>query len=285
MTSTLLDISKKIEFHKAAVLSAVNRTAQNLDIPFYVVGAAARDFILQNGHNIPTPRATHDVDIGVCVSSWDKFTSLIERLLTDEHFSKTAIEHRFDSPTQPKTLVDILPFGPIESSTRNILWQQDNREMNMVGFTEAFVMAIDVKIIESPPIVIKMVSMAGLALLKLLSWNDKPLERDRDAKDFRVIMYHYLETQSEEYLYDSYPDIAGDGDYERISARSLGRDISKTAGVKVVLTIKAILIRECNIQGDLRFIQHMQQRMYDGEMTTSRDIDLLNSVLQGVSDV
>lgn len=99
MSDTLLDISKKIEPHKAAILAGVDCTARKLNIPFFVIGASARDFILENGYNISTPRATLDFDIGVSVSSWDQFRQLIEILLADEHYKKTAIEHRFESPT------------------------------------------------------------------------------------------------------------------------------------------------------------------------------------------
>jgi predicted nucleotidyltransferase len=284
MSDTLLDISQKIEAHKSAILIIMDRLARRLGIPFFIVGAAARDFILENGHGITAIRATLDIDIGVAVSSWDEFKKLTDALLTDEHFQKTIIEHRFVSPVPQKTLVDILPFGAIENGNRAIHWQQENREMNMAGFSEAYNTAIDVIISTTPPVTIQMVSLAGLAVLKLLSWNDKPLERDRDAKDFRLIMYKYLDAKSGEYVFDVYPDIAGDGDYDRISARSLGRDMKSIAGASLIPLLHDILNRECDQKGNLRFIQQMQAAVIDKELSINRDIEMLNAVRQGIVD-
>ena len=111
----------------------------------------------------------------------------------------------------------------------------------------------------------------------------KPQERDRDAKDFRLIMYNYLEVQPGEYVYDTYPDIAGDGDYELISARTLGRDMGKTAMPELPSALRAIFDRECDTHGKLLFVTHMQQR-YNEVTTAKRDIEMLKAVRQGVTD-
>jgi predicted nucleotidyltransferase len=75
MNDTLLDISKKIEPQKAGVLVAVDRVAKKAGIQFFIVGAAARDFILHYVYEIRPTRATLDVDIGVRVSSWAQYKS------------------------------------------------------------------------------------------------------------------------------------------------------------------------------------------------------------------
>ena len=267
------------------MLAAVDRAARRTGTPFFVVGGAARDFILQNGYEIRTPRVTLDVDIGVSVSSWDEFTRLIETLLSDEKFKKTEIEHRFESSTQPPINIDILPFGAIERGKRTIRWRQDNHEMNMTGFNEAYGAAVDVTISSSPSIVVKMVSPAGLALLKLISWNEKPNERDRDAKDFRVIMYHYLDTHPIDYVYTAYPDIAADGDYDLISARALGRDVNSIGGPGIHSLLVEILNRECDQTGSLNLIRQMQTVSFGQEPTFPRDIEMLNGVFRGVTDM
>lgn len=281
MNSLLLDISRKIEPQKAAVLAAVDRAAGELNIPFFVVGGAARDFIMQDGYDIRTPRVTHDIDIGISVSSWDEFSGLIERLLSVENFQRTDIEHKYKSPTQIE--VDILPFGAIAGLGRKILWRQDNREMNMAGFDEAFSAAVTVTIASSPHLAVKIVSLAGLAFLKLLSWNDNPIERDRDAKDFKTIMDHYLDTQSIDDVYSVHHDIAESGDYDLISARVLGRDIQTISRPEVYSHLVEILNRECDLSGFLRFIRQMRTALIDEE-TTAKDIKMLNAVFSGVTD-
>jgi predicted nucleotidyltransferase len=248
------------------------------------VGGAARDFILQNGFDVHTPRVTLDIDIGISVSSWDEFTSLTELLITIENFEKTGIEHRFISPAPQKTKVDILPFGAIEGRNRTIHWRQDNKEMDMSGFIEAYKAAVNVKISSNPSTVVKMVSLAGLALLKLISWNDEPKERDRDAKDFKVIMYSYLEVHPTEYLYEDHQDVATGGDYDLASARVLGRDIRTVAGQKMCPQIIEILNRESDQDGQLNFIQDMQSKSLYEEPGIPRDIEMLNAVCKGVAD-
>jgi predicted nucleotidyltransferase len=284
MNDTLLDISRKIEPHKAQILAAIHKTARTLGISFFVVGGAARDFILQNGFDIRTPRVTLDIDIGISVSSWDEFSSLIEQILTVENFKRTGIEHRFVSPTPQETKVDILPFGAIERKNRTVRWRQGNKEMDMSGFAEAYKAAVNVKISSNPTIVVKMVSLAGLALLKLISWNENPGERDRDAKDFKVIMYSYLEAHPTEYLYEDYQDIASDGDYDLVSARVLGRDIKTVAGPEMYPQIINILSRESDQDGRLNFVQSMQSKSLNEEPAIPRDIEMLKAVCKGVAD-
>jgi len=282
MKNTLLDISARLEPSKAAVLASVDRAARKQNIPFFVVGAAARDFLLQYAHAVHTPRATNDVDVGVMVSSWDQYSKLIEALVREERFTATSVIHRFESPG--KILVDIMPFGPIENGNRTIQWPEGDREMDMTGFTEAYKAAIDVKILATPSTVVKVVSLAGLALLKLLSWNDKPLERDRDAKDFHFIMHNYLAAEPDEYVFDIHLDIAGDGDYDLISARCLGRDMMAIAGKATGAILDEVLHRECDTKGNLFFVQQMREYGSDHADSVNKDIEMLAAVHKGIAD-
>jgi predicted nucleotidyltransferase len=148
MNDSLLDISRKIEPQKAAVLAAVDRAAGELKIPFFVVGGAARDFIMQDGYNIRSPRVTHDVDIGVGISLWEEYSRLIERLTSADKFKRTAVEHCYESPEQIK--VDILPFGAIAGPEQKIQWPKDKRAVSMTGFNDAYKAALTVTISSSP---------------------------------------------------------------------------------------------------------------------------------------
>jgi predicted nucleotidyltransferase len=259
----------------------VDRTAQKLGFPSIVVGAAVRDFILQFGSNVRPPRATYDIDFGVSVASWDHYLQLFEMLKKDEGYNATEIQHRLRSPEN--VFIDILPFGAIEDSNRKIRWPQGEREMCMAGFSEAYKMAIDVIISSPPPVMIKIVSLAGLALLKLLSWSDNPQERDRDAKDFSFIMFNYLEAQDIGHIYEKHGDLAGD-DYELFSARILGRGLKLVGGPTMLSALMEILKRECDPEGELRFVQSMRTAGFDQEKTIPRSIAMLKAVLQGVED-
>ena len=284
MNDFSLDISRKIEPDKAVVLAAINRVAGKNAIPFFIAGGAARDFILQNGYGVRTRRVTLDVDIGVRVSSWEEYSKIIEGLVSYESFTRTEIEHRYESPLPQKIKIDILPFGKIEIHKRIIRWRRDKKEMNMTGFNEAYEAAIDVKILSTPSVVVKTTSLAGLALLKLISWNEQPYTRDRDAKDFKEIMYNYLETYPDGSLYTAHPDIAGD-DYELISARVLGRDIGSIGGPEIQVLLIEIITRESNQAGSLNFILQMQTGSFDRDADIERDIKMLEMVHNGIIDI
>lgn len=65
MMNTSYNLTRKLDKITIDVLSEISRAANHLEIPFFVVSAAARDFLLQYIHNIHTTRATMDIDFGV----------------------------------------------------------------------------------------------------------------------------------------------------------------------------------------------------------------------------
>src|SRR5580704_17622132 len=64
------------------ILSVVNRLAGDLELPYIVVGATARDLLLFHVFGIPVTRATADVDFAIAVDSWERFRGLRTALLT-----------------------------------------------------------------------------------------------------------------------------------------------------------------------------------------------------------
>ena len=65
MSNTSFNISGKIETSYIDALLAIKKIADHLDIPFFIVGATARDILLEHFHNIKAPRMTMDIDLGV----------------------------------------------------------------------------------------------------------------------------------------------------------------------------------------------------------------------------
>ena len=69
---------------------AMPRSTLNPEEPEYVViGATARDLILERGYNIPTTRATIDIDLGIEVEDWNQFKKLKDMLLATGRFTDT----------------------------------------------------------------------------------------------------------------------------------------------------------------------------------------------------
>ena len=73
MTNILYDLTGKIDKKTVIILSEINSVADRLGIAYFIVGAAARDILLQHVHDIHPTRSTVDVDIGVFISDWNQF--------------------------------------------------------------------------------------------------------------------------------------------------------------------------------------------------------------------
>ena len=73
MKNILVDLSGEISETSVSILREIEKVSTRLDIPFFVVGATARDILLEHQFDIKPGRATIDIDIGVLVAGWDQF--------------------------------------------------------------------------------------------------------------------------------------------------------------------------------------------------------------------
>ena len=64
MKEKLIDLSEKIDGFTIELFERISEVAESLKVPFFVVGAMARDIILTHGYGIETGRATQDIDFG-----------------------------------------------------------------------------------------------------------------------------------------------------------------------------------------------------------------------------
>ena len=99
---------------------------------------------------------------------------------------------------------------------------------------------------KSADLVVQVRSLAGLAILKLISWNDSAKRRRKDAPDLCFIIQNYLDAGNLDRLFSEASDLVDteDYDYVLVSARLLGRDMSKIASVSTKSTLMEILERE-----------------------------------------
>lgn len=90
-----------------------------------------------------------------------------------------------------------------------------------------------------------MINLAGLALLKLISWDDNPERRSKDASDLFLIIRHYLEAGNLDRLFEEESDLIEDNyDYNLASARLLGRDVRNISSPTTKTKLIEILKRE-----------------------------------------
>jgi predicted nucleotidyltransferase len=92
MTSILFNLSGKIEKPIVDALYLLKRMADSFGIPFFVVGAFARDLILKHAYGIEPRRKTGDIDLGVEVANWEQFEKLKDSLIATSQFSLTSGE-------------------------------------------------------------------------------------------------------------------------------------------------------------------------------------------------
>jgi predicted nucleotidyltransferase len=253
--NTYIDISNKFDNRLfVEVLGEVAETTAKFGIPFFIVGATARDFVLEYGFGLNPGRATADVDIGVRVSTWAEFNQLKEGLVSGDKFrlqgNKCRLVHENGTP------IDLLPFGLSSPGTGIVEWPpEDGEELNMNGFIEAFEYSMKVCISSEPSLVLKVASPVGLVLLKLLAWNDRKPET-RDAIDLGYLVRDYLDLGNVERIYNKHTDLVevDEFDYQIAGARLLGRDLAQICDRKTRQLLVQILGPELDKTGDLPLV-------------------------------
>jgi len=257
MASILFNLSGKIEKPVVDTLHVLKKVADSLGIPFFVIGAFARDLILKHGCGIEPRRKTGDIDLGVEVASWEQFKTLFESLIATGQFCLTPDEQRLRCGT---ILIDILPFGPITDKDKKISWPPEHEIiMSMVGFEEAYEYSITFRLSSDPELDIKLASLPGLAIMKLISWKEKYPNRKRDAEDLLLIMNKYEEAGNSERLYEEdLPLLQEEGfDTKLAGTRLLGRDMVKISDPETSRTIKGILDAETEEMGQYKLLTNM----------------------------
>jgi len=260
MKGNLLDLSEKIDKLRLLAFERVSKVADSLGVPFFIIGAAARDLILMNGHNIPTIRATLDIDLGVQVPSWDEYLKLKQALINTGEFAETEDFQRMMFHSSLR--IDLIPFGPIADKTSKIKWPPDQEiEMSILGFEESLRDSQTVRLRSNPKLEIKMVTLAGLAAMKIISWKDGYPERDRDAIDLALIIRNYTDAGNFERIYNEALDLVDseDFDYVSVGARLLGRDIAVVLSTDTRAVVLEILNNETGKQDRYRLIDDMMR--------------------------
>jgi predicted nucleotidyltransferase len=252
------DLSGKIDQQTIAVFSALRSIADSLGIPFFVVGATARDFILKHCYGIEPPRMTRDIDLAVEVASWEQFNKLMEALKATGKFSPDKREcQRLHFGSVP---IDMLPFGLIADAGGRITWPPEHEVfMSVIGFKEAYENSITVRLSGNPILDIKLPTLAGLALMKLVSWKEKYPERSKDAEDLLVIMNSYEAVGNFDRLYEIEQELLQEEKFDvgLASIRLLGRDMARMADPETLNHVKAILDDETREQSNYNLVTDM----------------------------
>lgn len=287
MTDTLIDLSGKVDPERERALRDVAGAAETLGISFFLVGAFARDLLLELRHGLKSQRATNDVDFGIRVEAWDEFEALKRALVETGRYSPHPHKgQRLIS--EDGGFIDIVPFGGVEDDKGNITWPPEYAiVMNALGFEEAFRHAIRVRV--APDLEVRVSSLAGLALMKLIAWDDR--RHNRDAKDLGFIISNYLQAGNEERVYGDggeHSDLLNDEKFvsvELTSARLLGRDVGMLLTDQSQQAVIRILEKQTADDGSLALVAAVASGALDADKAFEKALHELKIFMQGISDV
>lgn len=256
----MFDISSHIDPYTLEIYETVSEAALALGINFFVVGATARDIIMEGIYDIKPFRATVDIDLGVQVKDWCEFAALKESFLRSGKFTETKQEERIlYKGSHP---IDIIPFGKVATSDNHIEWPPEHAvRMSIEGFQECYDNAIQIRLRTTPLLEIRVVTLAGLAILKILSWKERGVSEDKDAKDLLILLRNYAAAGNEDRLFGPDSDLMEQERFELESAGAclLGRDLTKICSGKIREILCDILKPEIDVDGDCRLATAMMK--------------------------
>ena len=284
-TRNLIDISDRIPPSLVAVYEAIQSAAQKGGISFFVIGAAARDMLLRYAYQLPVRRATRDIDIAIRVEDWKTFDSLVSILISTGDFKPTIPGHRFRF--KGAELIDIVPFGQIAGTRQSITWPPTGETvMGVLGFDEAFRSAIAVTVRREPQLDVPVSTLAGLAVMKLISWDEAYPKRGKDGEDFYYVGENYIDAGNDDRLYNEASDLMGVEVFDRAlaGARLLGRDMGHLAEGDAHRRIDGILARESDPSGSLKLISDIMGTNITMQEKFDEIVALLRSVRTGFSE-
>lgn len=198
-------------FHRA--LRQFADAATRARVPWMMVGATARVFLLEKVYGWPGGIATEDTDFAVLVENWDHYDRLCGRLVSEGGMTAT-----HDPPKRLTAfgglLVDLLPYGGVEEDGRRVFWPPDRDSLMTVrGFPGAMKAALTVRV--NDDLDVRVASPAGLCALKLFAWEERHTQHiGRDAKDIAYLLRNAERLYPAEILHERFAKTVEASDYD-----------------------------------------------------------------------
>lgn len=210
-------------------IESLNKAAKETQIRYILIGATARDLIMEYVYGIQSPRMTYDIDISIYVDSWESFEEFKSQLGNKGFTAHPRIAQKlnFTASTQEKVELDLVPFGGVSDASGDISWPPNGDfKMSVLGFSEALE-SITIATIANTEIPV--ISLEALCLLKLIAWLDRPRNRrQKDAKDIDFILSNYIKIENNQHaIYDDGFAEEYDFDLDMAIAAKLGHEVKK----------------------------------------------------------
>lgn len=235
-TNETYQLKKPLDPLTTAAIRHVVSAGQALGVDVLLCGAQARVLILEHLYGHDPSRNTYDVDFAFAVDDWKQHERLRAALEATGLWQRgqhpqtlTAVNQKLNRP------IDLVPFGEIANAQGDIAWPPSlGEKMSVVGFAEAHEAALRVEI--EHDLFVSVVSVAGIALLKLIAWHDRLNEGDseRHALDFAQLLriYGELPLNYPDRVYEVVPNLVqekADYDIGKFGAWLLGHDVARIA--------------------------------------------------------
>ena|SRR5690606_5718760 len=245
------------------VFDIIDDVLVKLNIPYYLIGASAVALELLKG-GIKPSRGTKDIDFAIMISSIQEFEAVVEALLK-YGFNKVEAPWTFYND-KFNIAIDLLPFGEIEEKF-TIQFNERYTDLHVLGFSEVLQESGTVQIEEKS---LKIPSLPGMVILKLIAWSDRPEDRDNDLYDILRIIEHYFDLNFDEIVEhhnDTFPE-EDDLDQFKIAARVLGRKASQFLNISEAINdriLKTINDNVANAKDSVIAKQWIRNREWDLE--------------------
>jgi predicted nucleotidyltransferase len=262
------------------VIALIHNACNEAKVDFYLIGARAKDFWLL-ANKIEPRRFTLDIDFAVLVPSLEVFEK-IKEILSKKYGFKTIEKtpHRIIF-IKYDLIIDILPFGGVEKAGYINFNDKFDTKISILGFQEVYENSVTANISGEE---IKVATLPGLCILKLIAWSDKPFERENDIKDISNIIQHFFDIESE-IIYKEHLDLFENDDFDMVNAGAhvLGRQINKILSHSAKAKKRIIEILESNVQN----VENSKIGTIiakDSGITIEKAVHIINEILNGIND-
>lgn len=248
------------------LLRKLTDSFSKMDKEFYVIGATARDIVMQQLLDTESKRRTKDLDIAIAIPDWETFEQVKQSLIADGFEKSSDMQQRFFYGDYE---LDIVPYGVVAKEDDNIYWPPEEVvAMSVKGFDEVLSEAITVSIDDE--FKVKIASLHGLFLLKLNAWLDRNAKTSKDAEDMSFILSNYFMANLDRKMHQEVYDWENFDDYI-VGGYWLAYDIVALLNKEQLCYYKEVIEGELAKEEESRLINQMIENSYGLKYETVRD--------------
>lgn len=266
------------------LLRKLTDSFNKMDREFYVIGATARDIIMQQLLDTESRRRTRDLDIAIAIPDWNTFEQVKQNLIADGFEKSRDMQQRF---YYGEYELDIVPYGVIAKEDDNIYWPPEEViAMSVKGFDEVLSEAITVSIDDE--FKIKIASLHGLFLLKFNAWLDRNAKTSKDAEDMSFILSNYFMANLDREIHQEVYDWENFDEYI-VGGYWLAYDLVALLDTRQLCYYKEVIEGELVKEEESRLINQMIENSYGLKYETVRDtwqaiVDVFQKAIEDGND-